>query len=149
MKSFSEIDRYCCKHYPFVLDLFRVVVGVIIFYQGVMFVQNGEALDEIINRSRVGGWAFILEHHVAFTLLVGGILIAIGLITRWAVAFQFPVFLGMIINQHATHGLYSVYSNLGLAYGITIALVLLFVLGPGPFSVDHRMKKASEQMAHN
>ncbi len=131
------------------MDLFRIVVGVIIFYQGVMFVQNGEALDEIINRSRIGGWAFILEHHVAFTLLVGGILIAIGLITRWAVAFQFPVFIGMIINQHATHGLYSVYSNLSLAYGITVVLALLFVMGPGLFSVDQRMKKESEQIAHN
>lgn len=148
MKPFSGIDRYCCKHYPFVLDLLRIIVGVIIFYQGVMFVQNGEALDEIINRSRIGGWAFILEHHVAFTLLVGGILIAIGLITRWAVAFQFPVFIGMIINQHATHGLYSVYSNLGLAYGVTIVLVLLFITGPGSFSVDQKMKKTKEHIAH-
>jgi len=148
MKLFYEVDRYCCKHYPFVLDLLRIVVGVIIFYQGVMFVHNGEALDEIINRSSIGGWAFILEHHVAFTLLVGGILISIGLITRWAIAFQFPVFLGMIINQHATHGLYSVYSDLGLAYGITIVLILLFIMGPGFFSVDQRMKKTTEHIAH-
>lgn len=148
MSAFSKIDRYVSKHYPFVLDLLRIVVGAVIFYQGVMFVKNGEALDMIINRSTIGGWAFILEHHVAFTLLVGGILITIGLITRWAIAFQFPVFLGMIINQHATQGLYSVYSELSFAYGITIILVLLFILGPGPFSVDQRMRKGQERTVH-
>ena len=142
MKPFSDIDRYCCKHYPFVLDLLRIVVGVIIFYKGVMFVKNGEMLDLIINRSLIGGWAFILEHHIAFTLLVGGVLITIGLVTRWAIAFQFPVFIGMIIGQHAAHGVFSVYGQLGFAYGITVALIILFILGPGPFSVDQRMKKA-------
>ncbi len=140
MKPFSKIDRYCCKHYPFVLDILRIVTGVLIFYHGVTFVKNGEMLDMIINRSLIGGWAFILEHHIAFTLLVGGILITIGLVTRWAIAFQFPVFIAMIIGQHAAHGVFSVYDPLIFAYGITVVLIILFILGPGPFSVDQRMR---------
>lgn len=149
MKLFSNIDRYCCKRYPFVLDLLRIVVGVILFYKGVMFVKNGEMLDLIIAKSQIGGWAFILEHHIAFTLLVGGILITIGLVTRWAIAFQFPVFLAMIFSQHASHGVFAVYDQLSFAYGITFALIILFILGPGPFSVDQRMKKGSGEVVHN
>ena len=137
-------QKYSDEHQPFVFDLMRIVLGIAIFYKGILFVQDGEALNLIIERSRIGGFAFILEHHVAFTLLVGGILIALGLITRIAVLFQFPVFLGVILNQHAQYGLYSVYSELGFALIITLVLMVFLVLGSGTFSVDHAMRRAGE-----
>lgn len=137
MKILPKFERYCDIHCPFVLDLMRVMVGIVLFYKGILFVQDGDALNQIIANSRIGGMAFILEHHVAFTLLVGGILIAIGLLTRIAILFQFPVFIGVIINQHVNYGLYSVYSEVTFAIIITLVLILFFVIGPGPFSADH------------
>jgi uncharacterized membrane protein YphA (DoxX/SURF4 family) len=113
-----------------------------------MFVQDSDSLNMIINNSRIGGLAFILEHHVAFTLLVGGILITIGMLTRLAILFQFPVFIGAIINQHVQYGLYSVYSELTFSIIISLILIVLFFIGSGPFSVDHYLfKKDKKQTA--
>jgi putative oxidoreductase len=144
MKWLKKFQKYSDEHQPFVFDLMRIVLGIAIFYKGLLFVQDGDALNLIIERSRIGGFAFILEHHVAFTLLVGGILIALGLITRIAVLFQFPVFLGVILNQHAQYGLYSVYSELGFALIVMLVLIVFLVLGSGTFSVDHAMRRARE-----
>ena len=137
MKILPTFEHYCDEHCPFVLDLMRVILGVIIFYKGVMFVQDSDSLFQIINNSRIGGLAFILEHHVAFTLLVGGILITLGMLTRLAILFQFPLFIGAIVNYHVQYGLYSVYSELTFSIIITMVLILFFFIGSGPFSVDH------------
>lgn len=148
MKIFPKFENYCNVHCPFVLDLMRMMLGVVLFYKGVMFVQDSDALNQIIENSRIGGMAFILEHHVAFTLLVGGILITIGLLTRLAIIFQFPVFIGAIINHHATYGLYSVYSELTFAIVVMLVLIVFFIMGPGPFSVDHYVfRKDRKKMA--
>lgn len=82
---------------------------------------------------------------MAFTLLVGGVLIALGLITRIAILFQLPVFIGVIFNQHAQYGLYSVYSELGFAIVITAVLIAFLVLGSGKFSVDYAMRCSRER----
>jgi len=141
MKIFPSFENYCNVHCPFALDLLRMILGVIIFYKGIMFVQDSDALNHIIDNSRIGGMAFILEHHVAFTLLAGGIMIALGFLTRIAIIFQFPVFIGVILNQHVQHGLYSVYSELGFAIVISVVLIFFFLIGPGPFSVDYYIRK--------
>jgi uncharacterized membrane protein YphA (DoxX/SURF4 family) len=147
MKILPKFEHYCDVHCPFVLDLMRIIIGAILFYKGVMFVQDSDSLNQIINNSRIGGMAFILEHHVAFTLLVGGILIAIGMLTRLAILFQFPVFIGAIVNQHVQYGLYSVYSELTFSIIITLILIALFVVGSGPFSVDHYLFKPDKSKA--
>lgn len=147
MKILPNFEHYCDEHCPFVLDLLRIILGAVIFYKGVMFVQDGDALNQIINNSRIGGLAFILEHHVAFTLLVGGILIAIGMLTRLAIVFQLPVFIGAVINYQVDYGLYSVYSELTFSIVITLVLIAFFFIGPGPFSVDHYIFKPDKLKA--
>ena len=97
--------------------------------------QDGDALNQIINNSRIGGLAFILEHHVAFTLLVGGILIsAIGMLTRLAIVFQFPVFIGAIINFNVDYGLYCVIRELTFSIFITLILIVFFYRSRPVFS---------------
>jgi putative oxidoreductase len=145
MKWLALFRKYSGENQPFALNLFRIALGLVIFYKGILFVQDTEALNLIIEKSRIGGFAFILEHHVAFTLLVGGVLIALGLITRIAVLFQFPVFLGVILNQHANYGLYAVYSELGFAVVITFFLIAFLILGSGRFSVDYAMRCSRKQ----
>jgi uncharacterized membrane protein YphA (DoxX/SURF4 family) len=136
----SEITHYGDVHHPRWIDLIRIALGIAIFVKGIFFIQNSDALLEILNNSRISGWAFIVEHHVAFTYLVGGILISIGLLTRIAIIFELPVFFGSIFGYIFKVGFFAVFSDFAFSLVIFGLLIFFLVFGPGPWSVDSKMK---------
>lgn len=123
------------------INIVRILTGIVIFAEGIAFVNNSVMLFHIVEKSRIGGFALILEHHVAFSLLAGGILIALGLITRIAVLFQLPIFFGVLLNPHAQYGLYAVYGNQTFSIVILFFLIVLLIWGPGKFSADYRLRQ--------
>ena len=113
-QQFNTFKRFVDLHHPRWMDVIRIFLGIAIFIKGIYFIHNPEALLQILQNSKISGWTLIVEHHVAFTYLVGGILIAIGLITRIAIIFQLPVFFGSIFCCLTHRGFFSVYSDLTL-----------------------------------
>ncbi len=141
MNSTAKFSKYSKAHHLFVIDLIRFLLGIVIFIEGIRFVSNSSMLSEIIDNSRIGGLAIILEHHVAFSLLAGGFFIAIGLLTRIAILFQLPIFIGVLLNYHAVYGLFSVYGNATFSLIITFVLLIIFISGSGKYSIDYLIKK--------
>ena len=143
-QQINSFRKYIDLHHPKWMDIVRILLGIAILTRGIIFIQNPEALLQILDNSRFSGWTFIVEHHVAFTYLVGGILIAIGLITRIAIIFQLPVFFGSIFCCLTHQGFFSVFSDLTFSLVMFILLLFFLVWGPGRFSVDAYMKKENE-----
>jgi putative oxidoreductase len=141
----TEIGHYGDVHHPRWLDLLRISLGIAIFIKGVFFVNNSQALLDIMYNSSISGWAFIVEHHVAFTYLVGGILISIGLLTRIAIIFELPVFFGSIFCFIAKTGFFSVFSDFIFSIIVFILLIFFLVFGPGPISADAAMKARKDE----
>ena len=137
----ESFRRYTDVHHPKWMDIVRILLGIAIFIKGIIFIQNPHALLEILDNSKISGWTFIVEHHVAFTYLVGGILISIGLITRVAIIFELPVFFGSVYCCLTHHGFFSVFTDLTFSIVMFILLLVFLVWGPGNFSVDSYMKK--------
>lgn len=73
--------------------------------------------------------------------LAGGILISLGLITRWAVVFQIPILIGAVILTGKQSGMFDFYSQFWLSLLVLALLVLFLVYGSGPFSVDEHLRK--------
>lgn len=145
IQQFNTFRQYVDHHHPRWIDVFRIALGIVIFIKGIYFINNSDALIEILQNSKIAGWTFIVEHHVAFTYLVGGILISIGLLTRVAIIFQLPVFFGSVFCCLTHKGFFSVYTD--LTFSIIIFFILFFFLiwGPGKFSVDEIMRKAERK----
>ncbi|MBR9999125.1 MAG: DoxX family protein [Cyclobacteriaceae bacterium] len=139
-QKLSSFKHYVDIHHPMWLDIIRIFLGIAIFIKGIFFIQNSDALLEIMQNSQIKGWAFIVEHQVAFTYLVGGILIAMGLLTRVAIAFSLLVFFGSIFCYVTQTGFFSVYSDLAFSVIVFVLLIFYMILGPGKFSVDAYMK---------
>ena len=139
--TIESFRKYTDVHHPKWMDIVRILLGIAIFIKGIIFIQNPHALLEILDNSSISGWTFIVEHHVAFTYLVGGILISIGLITRVAIIFELPVFFGSIYCSLTHHGFFSVFTDLAFSIVMFILLLVFLVWGPGNFSVDSYMKK--------
>lgn len=144
-----RMERWADAHHPVWVDFFRIVTGLFIFAKGIMFIQNTEALYRIMENSQFPWVSFGLAHYVAFAHLVGGILIAIGLITRIAILFQLPIVLGAVLFVNSQSGFYSENSELWLSLLVLVALVVLLVFGSGKFSVDHVLEERKDNTKAN
>src|SRR5262245_64895692 len=101
MNPFIKIEKWGDAHQSKWLSILRIIVGCIIFFKGLFFIQNTDALHAMIANSKVSIYAVALAHYVALAHLVGGILIVLGLLTRLAILFQIPILVGAIIFVNA------------------------------------------------
>jgi uncharacterized membrane protein YphA (DoxX/SURF4 family) len=143
MNVVSKIEHWADAHHPKWIDFIRVILGLFIFYKGILFISNTDALLEIMKSADLQFVNLGLAHFVAFAHLVGGILIAMGLVTRLAIGFQIPILLGAVLFVNSQEGFLSVTNNLefGISLAVLILLVVFFIYGSGKFSVDHWMKR--------
>ncbi|MET3114237.1 putative membrane protein YphA (DoxX/SURF4 family) [Pedobacter sp. CG_S7] len=72
--------------------------------------------------------ASLAIHIIAFAHLVGGILITIGLLTRFAVVIQIPILLSAIFFVNLSKGFSTLNSELWLSVIVLFLLVLFFGL---------------------
>lgn len=135
----QKLDRWAYAHHPRWIDLLRIVLGVILFIKGLIFIMDTGSLVEILRNSRFEWVAFAMAHYVAFVHLVGGLMITIGLMTRLAAAFQIPVLAGAVIFINSKTGFYSVNSELPFSLLILAMLLFFFVYGSGPVSADQAL----------
>jgi putative oxidoreductase len=145
MNTVQKIEHWGDVHHAKWLDMLRIVLGVIILLKGIAFVSNIDSLRELFVQNRVYGFsglmAMALTHIIAFVHLVGGILIILGLVTRFAVVIQIPILIGAVFFVNLAKGFSPVNSELWLSVLVLMLLILFWVIGSGPYSVDYWMKK--------
>jgi len=119
------------------LDLLRVALGVLLFLKGINFMGNTEALIELVKplQSVVGEMAMI--HYVAPAHFVGGLLIAFGLLTRWATIAQLPILIGAVMVH--VMGNFDGFSFI-IAFLALLLCIFFTFYGSGKHSVDYYLK---------
>ena len=152
----QKIDRWTGNHHPAWLDILRIFLGIFLCAQGFAFINDIWALQQVLHNINLNWDAFYLAHIIAFTHIIGGLLIAIGLFTRIVIFFQLPILLGAIIfmwpgydysnvNQQVPLGIFYIWSGADtssfswewwLAVITFIWLVVCWVFDSGPWSVD-------------
>jgi putative oxidoreductase len=141
MNFIDRIRNWGDHHHPAWLDFFRVALGVVIFLKGITFLGDTDGIAQIVSSGFRGWSSFALVHYIAFAHLVGGVLIAIGMLTRIAILFQIPIVLGAIVFLNANRGVFSIYSELLLCILVFAGLVLFLIVGPGPYSFDNYKRR--------
>jgi len=147
MNLLERIDRWGERHHPRWLDGIRVLLGVFLFYKGVVFIQNIDVLKSVIDQSPwLTVMSFWLAHYIVFAHLLGGLLIVFGLLTRVAILAQIPILLGAIFIVHTstglhTTGLFNVHAETGLSILVLLLLIFFLVEGSGPMSFDDYMRR--------
>ncbi|MBC3538167.1 DoxX family protein [Rufibacter sediminis] len=146
MNWVQQVDRWQHEHRPVAYDYGRILLGLFIFYKGLTFIADTAGLAQIIQNSQFQWISLGLAHYVAFAHLVGGLLIAIGLITRVAIGFQLPILIGAVFFFNPGQGFFSVYPQFGLSLVTLIALIFYFVGGSGYYSVDHKFEMNEKRL---
>ncbi len=137
-----QLEKWSTTHHPRWLVLLRVALGICLFFKGIIFISNTAALERLIAGTVLEGASVPrLSYIITWLHLLGGFLIIIGLLTRWAVLIQVPVLLGAVIFINATKGVFAAESEFGFSLVILLLLLFFLVEGGGPLSLDNYFRK--------
>ncbi|HSI70443.1 MAG TPA: DoxX family protein [Gillisia sp.] len=137
MASIRTLNKWANAHTYYALDILRVALGVFLFIKGIQFISQTQTLVELITPLQGYAGVMITVHYVASAHLVGGILIAFGLLTRFAIAAQLPILIGAILINFV--GEMNV-GNLVLATVVMFISLFFIFYGSGKHSADYIMK---------
>jgi uncharacterized membrane protein YphA (DoxX/SURF4 family) len=77
----------------------------------------------------------LIGHYIVFAHLVGGFLLCLGILTRFACIIQIPVLIGAIIFINSDSGIFRPFSELTLSILVLALLILFLIVGNGPWSL--------------
>lgn len=137
MGTIKTLNKWANAHTYLPLDLLRVALGVFLFIKGIHFMANSQILIDLFKPLQNIAGSMLIIHYVAPAHFIGGILIAFGLLTRWAVIAQLPILIGAVIINFAGD---MQASNLIIA-SITLLICIFFLFyGSGKHSADYYFK---------
>ncbi len=143
MKNINDCKQWIQSHVDIVIDLVRMYLGVGLFLKGLYFLTHKEEMQKLLEG--VDNTVFAqgaVAHYVVPVHLVGGLLLAIGLLTRLAALAQMPILIGAVFYFWLPQVLFfEQRQNFEFAMLVLFLLVLIFVYGGGRFSVDHLITK--------
>ena len=137
MNSVKNLNKWANTHTYLTVDLVRIALGVFLFMKGISFITNIQYLNDLISPiDRIGGGMFLV-HYITPAHMVGGIMIAFGLLTRWAIIAQLPILIGAIVVNFMGE-MHS--QNLLLALLILGICIFFLFYGSGKNSADYYFK---------
>jgi putative oxidoreductase len=134
MGILHQMKDWSATHHPRWLVFLRVALGLCLFVKGISFMYDMSLLDELLSKSSLQNYSSWISLIITWIHLLGGFLIIIGLLTRWAVLLQIPILFGAVIfiNTPGATG-----SEFTFALLTLLLLIFFFVEGGGPLSLDH------------
>ena len=144
MEFTHRIEHWADTHHPVWLDLIRIGLGTFILFKGLIFISDISVLENILMNINMDWSSFIVAHYIAFAHLVGGIMIALGLLTRVAILFQLPILLGAVLFVHSDESLRTINTEWWVSAVTLILLIVFFIYGSGPWSIDNYMRTHRE-----
>ena len=143
MNMVHKIERWGDSHHPIALDIIRIALGIFLLLKCMAFMDNTTYLKDLIENQNVvfiSSWVLMaLVYYVTFAHLVGGVLIAMGTLTRFACIIQIPIVLAAVFLTNIFQETINT-----MAWPSIVALVLLAlfaVIGSGPLSLDRYLAK--------
>jgi len=122
-------------HQNYSLDFVRIFLGAALFIRGYLFMADQSLLQDFIAQRGMLVGAIVI-HFVTLSHLYGGFLMCLGLMTRLSALIQIPVLLGAVY-LHFQEGLLTQGQSLELSILVLFLLIVLYVAGPGRFSIDY------------
>jgi uncharacterized membrane protein YphA (DoxX/SURF4 family) len=137
MNPLKEWTAWAEEHRAIWLDLVRIYLGVGLFVKGLQFTWDAEYISDLMLASgRLQVWHTAIAHYIPIAHMGGGLLLALGFMTRTAVLFQLPILAGAVFLIHLQEGLFTRGQNLEFTALVLFLLLVILANGAGPLSVD-------------
>jgi uncharacterized membrane protein YphA (DoxX/SURF4 family) len=131
MNLVQRVEHWGDTHHPLWLDFVRILLGAFLCYKGIDFLMNmGQMLNLITNKMSFGTFtAMLMSNYISFAHLLGGILLILGVLTRFACLVNIPILLGAVFFVNTT--LYRPFSEVMVSILILLLLILFLIVGNG------------------
>jgi uncharacterized membrane protein YphA (DoxX/SURF4 family) len=136
MSRYRSLVDWIQEHRVVALDLIRMYLGIGLFVRGVLFAYESQGVGALVDLSEFSLASAALAHYVTFAHLLGGLMLAVGLLTRLAALLQIPILVGAVFLVHIEQGLLAANQSLEFSALVLVLLVIVFVFGPGEWSAD-------------
>lgn len=141
MNTTHRLDTRNDNTLVYALLLLRCALGILLWFKGLSYISHTPELEALIGTSRFANQAHWIAGYVTWSHFFGGVMILLGLFTRFAILVQLPVLIGAVFFVHAAHGVMTVDTQFGLSILVLVLLLFYFVKGPGPHSMDWHIKR--------
>lgn len=146
MNVIHRIEKWGDSHHPRFLDIIRILLGIFLLLKGLGFMDNTANLKYLIESRAditVAPWVLmLLVYYVTFVHMVGGTLIAMGIMTRFSAIMQIPVVFGAVFFINVLQSPFN--TDLASSVVALILLVLFAIIGSGRWSIENYLKSCNE-----
>ncbi len=145
MKSFESIEKWFNIHSDYAYSFIRIFLGSALLIRGIILLANPDAITQLSGLNEYY-WSisYVITLHI-----IGGFLLAAGLVTRIAALLQIPVLFGAVFFVHLKQGLFKVEQSFELSMLVLVLLFIFFMFGGGSFSIDNYIKnKEISRLTH-
>ncbi len=142
-----ESESWLAAHSDLFMDLIRAYLGVGLFVKGIYILENQTAFQRLIeNTGNMPISLLAAAHYVIPVHLVGGVMLLLGLATRFAAVAQIPLLVGAIFYVHLPRfATLELRQNLEFTGLVLFLLCMISVYGSGRYSLDYLLHKAEER----
>ena len=134
IKRLDRVAAWQWVHNSTGYDLIRMFVGTALLIRGAWFALDPDAFAQMAG-DRPVDW---LTYYVMIAHVVGGLLLLIGLFTRFAAMIQIPILVSAVFFVSLDSGLASGDQSLELSGIVLLILAVILVFGPGKLSLDYK-----------
>ncbi|HEX6179724.1 MAG TPA: DoxX family protein [Chitinophagaceae bacterium] len=145
MSMLQQIEKWSSAHHPRWLIVLRVALGLCLFIKGISFISNITTIETLLQKDFPNS-ALWIAYAITWIHLFGGLMLVIGLLTRFAVILQIPILIGAIVLVNTRQNIFTGSSELLFSIVILLLLFLFLVEGGGPLSLDDYFKKHPRDM---
>lgn len=139
----SSFRHWLDEHHDLFLDLIRVYLGTGLFVKGLYLMTHRAFLDQTIEQAGSLWFApAAIAHYVFPAHVVGGVLLALGLLTRFAALVQIPVLAGALFYVYLPRVTQlEARQNMEFSALVLFLLIVFSIYGAGRWSVDAHLQK--------
>ncbi|HMY37595.1 MAG TPA: DoxX family protein [bacterium] len=132
MSSFQDRIQNIESRMDLAYALVRIYLGVALAVRGILFLKDPSMITTMAGVQQFYMWyAYIIGSHI-----LGGVFLALGIMTRTGALLQIPVVAGAIIFFHLGEGLMTAGQSLELAALVFFLLVVCLIFGSGNWSLE-------------
>jgi uncharacterized membrane protein YphA (DoxX/SURF4 family) len=134
--TWNRFSTWVGAHRRHLLDLVRIYLGIGLLIKGIFYLQN----PALMGIAGAPGWLTAAAKFAPFVHIVGGLLLAAGVLTRVAALIQMPIVFAALFYLHLPRMAQSMQAREAVEFSALVLFLLsiFFVVGPGPLSLAER-----------